>query len=254
MENIKNFRGLTVYKKALELVDNISSIDLVEDKMTTLRRCTYKITYYIAHAQGVCLYPNDTSNYYKKSIKWLLILEKELKKVKNEISGCNNYLNKITEIRKILFALKNKEDKKVLDTINEIDTKAKGILKDMEYTEFRKVKLYQLSLQLHKECLEIIDAFPKHEKGLLSHQLRKISQAISAQYVEGTSQFYLKKEIHFLSITSGSVSEARAHLDIAKINNYITESKFKEIDNLCEQIVKLIYTHTKNLTNKLNKL
>lgn len=254
MANIKNFRGLTVYQKALELVENISNIDLLEDEMTILRRCSYKITYYIAHAQGVCLYPNNTANHYKQSIKWLLILEKELNKIKNKIAEFDNYLNQIVQIRKILFTLKNKEDKKVLDAKYETDTKVEGILKDMEYTEFRKVKLYQLSLQLHRKCLEIIDTFPKYEKGLLSYQLRKISQAISAQYVEGSTQFYLKKEIHFLSITAGSVSECRAHLDIAKINNYITESKFKEIDNLCEQIVKLIYTHRKNLIDELSNL
>lgn len=254
MNNIKNFRSLIVYQKISIFVEGIIKENLIEEKMIILRRCSYKVMYYIAHAQGVCLYPNNTADYYKKSIKWLLILEKELKKVKNKISGCNNYLNKITEIRKILFALKNKEDKKVLDNVYGLDNKTEGVLKDIEYTEFRKVKLYQLSLQLHKECLEIIDTFPKHEEYLLNYQLRKISQAISAQYVEGSTQFYLRKEIHFLSITSGSVAECRAHLDIAKINNYITESKYKEIDNLCEQIVKLIYTHRKNLIDKLNQL
>lgn len=254
MENIKNFRALTVYQKALKLVENISSLELLEDEMTTLRRCSYKITYYIAHAQGVCLYHNNTAYHYKQSIKWVLILEKELKKIKDKIDGFNNYLNQILQIRKILFTLKNKEDKKVLDEKYETDVKVEGILKEMEYIEFRKVKLYQLSLKLHNDCLGIINTFPHYEKGLLSYQLRKISQAISAQYVEGSTQFYLKKEIHFLSITAGSVSECRAHLDIAKINNYITEAKFEEIDNLCEQIVKLIYVHRKNLINKLNNL
>lgn len=253
MDNIKNFRGLIVYQKAVELVGRISNEDLLEEEMTTLRRCSYKMTYYIAHAQGVSLYPNNTSYYYKQSIKWLLILEKELKKIKNKIAECNNYLNKITEIRKILFALKNKEDKKVLDSKYELGNKTEGMLKDTEYIEFRKVRLYQLSLQLHKECLEIIDTFPKHEEDLLKHQLRKISQAILAQYVEGYNQFYLKREINFLSITAGSVAECRAHLDIAKINNYITESKFREIDSLCEQIVKLTYTHRKKLIDTLNQ-
>lgn len=137
---------------------------------------------------------------------------------------------------------------KVIDT--EKDNLEALEIKDIIIKDFRKLKAYQLGLNLYEGCNELIKTFPEREKFILADQLNRSSQSVIAQIAEGNSQLYVKKEIQFLSISIGSLCETQSHLDIALVSGYISKEKYKQLDNIAVEIKKLLVTYIRALLEK----
>lgn len=128
-------------------------------------------------------------------------------------------------------------------------------LEDIKIKDFRKLRAFQLSLDLYKGCLTIIDRLPKNEEFILKDQLRGSTQSVVAQIAEGNTQLYTKVECRFISIALGSVGETQAHLDIALISNYITKEEYKKLDNIANEIKSLLICYLREfLKQKNNKV
>ncbi|MDB2102633.1 four helix bundle protein [Clostridium paraputrificum] len=119
--------------------------------------------------------------------------------------------------------------------------------KDIIIKDFRKLKAFELSLLFYKECLAVINKFPRSEQYILSDQLRRSSQGVVAQIAEGNANFYKKREIQFVSIATGSLVESQAHLDIALISGYITEDEHRKLDSIAVEIKKLLVVYVRSL-------
>lgn len=111
MYNVKDFRQLIVYKKLLILYKEVLSLKLNKNELFNISKCNCKIAGYIAQSQGTSFYSNQSIYYFKKAIYWTNKLEKNLRMVLLEDKQKKSYLLKIIEIRKILIALKNKEER-----------------------------------------------------------------------------------------------------------------------------------------------
>lgn len=102
-------------------------------------------------------------------------------------------------------------------------------------------------LKLIKETYRVIETFPKCEEWILKNQLRGSVQSVLANLIEGNNQLYQKKQIQFFSISLGSLLETESHYLIAVTLGYITEKEYKAMENLINEIKKLMITYINNI-------
>ena len=87
---------------------------------------------------------------------------------------------------------------------------------------YKKLKIWQLGLQISMDISDIISEFPTHEKYDLSSQLSRCSISIPSNIAEGSARAD-KSFSHFIDISLGSSFELGTQLLIArhkKIYNY----------------------------------
>jgi four helix bundle protein len=87
---------------------------------------------------------------------------------------------------------------------------------------YKKLKIWQLGLQISMDVSDIISEFPAHERYDLSSQLSRCSISIPSNIAEGSSRTD-KSFSHFIDISLGSSFELGTQLLIArhkKIYNY----------------------------------
>lgn len=124
----------------------------------------------------------------------------------------------------------------------------KGV--EIEMREFRDLKAYKIAMELAKECRGIANQLPEFEETILSDQLRRSVSKVPAQLSEGKGQFYKKEEIRFYSVATGSICETQCHLELCWISGYITQEKFRELDDKANQIKALVIRYVQKLINE----
>lgn len=97
-------------------------------------------------------------------------------------------------------------------------------------------KAHRLVLLVYKSTR----SFPKSEMYALIDQLRRAVVSITSNIAEGFSRHTLKEKIQFYYMASGSLTEVRNQLIIARDLDYITLKTFEELNNLSVEISKMI--------------
>lgn len=136
--------------------------------------------------------------------------------------------------------------KSIIETKNYLED-LKGI--NIKIKDFKKLKAYEIAMDLAKECRKIANELPKYEDKILADQLRRSVSKVPAQLSEGNGQFYKGEEVRFYSIATGSICETQCHLELCLVSGYITEEKFKELDDKANQIKALVIRYVQNLIN-----
>ena len=111
---------------------------------------------------------------------------------------------------------------------------------------YKKMKIWQLGLEISKDISDIISEFPTHEKFDLSSQLSRCSISIPSNIAEGSSRTD-KSFSHFINISLGSSFELGTQLLIASHKNYINIEKLKILENKIEEFQKMTMGFQNNL-------
>lgn len=113
---------------------------------------------------------------------------------------------------------------------------------------------YKLALEYCKECYQITKKFPGWEQDDLADQLRRSTKKIPAQIAEGNGGLYTNRELYFLGgIALGSLCESQAHLDVASAYGFISDNEYKKLDNMAQEIKKLLISYVKSILASINK-
>lgn len=110
--------------------------------------------------------------------------------------------------------------------------------------------VWKKSLDFVEEIYRISDVFPNDEKFGLTSQIRRASVSVPSNIAEGAARNSTKEFIRFLYISLGSLSEVETQLIIATRLHYVKNS----IENIIEEIRKLLLALIKSLTSKLSKI
>jgi len=110
----------------------------------------------------------------------------------------------------------------------------------MQRHNFKKLKIWQESMNLVKETYSFTKSFPDYEKFSLVTQLTRCAVSIPSNIAEGTSKSTLKHFKTYLEISLGSAFEWETQLIIAYNEKYISEDKFLELENKVQQVQKMI--------------
>ena len=113
---------------------------------------------------------------------------------------------------------------------------------------FRDLKVWQKAHNLTLRIYKITKKFPKDEKFGIISQLRRSASSIPTNIVEGFKRRSNKEYSYFLNLAESSLEETKYHLILSLDLAYITEKDFRELEELSNEIGKMLY----GLQKKLN--
>jgi len=119
----------------------------------------------------------------------------------------------------------------------------------MEDFYYRKLLVYQQSMQLLSDVYNLTGKFPPKEVYGLTNQLQRAAVSIPSNIAEGMGRFSIKERMHFLEISNGSIMEVMCQLEIAQLLGYITTEELQEQERKVASIAKMMI----GLRNKLEE-
>ncbi len=96
---------------------------------------------------------------------------------------------------------------------------------------FKKLIVWQKSMEIVSHCYDLSEQFPSNEKFGLSSQIKRASVSIASNIAEGSSRSSDKDYNRFLEIALGSVFELETQILIA-------EEKLKSLDTQEVNLIK----------------
>ncbi len=107
---------------------------------------------------------------------------------------------------------------------------------------YKKLMIWQKSMELVYETYEITKNFPNKEKYGLTSQLNRCSVSIPSNIAEGSSKDSNKYFINFLEHSLGSAFEWETQILITLKLNYINREKFTELEKRVKEIQNIIFS------------
>ena len=108
----------------------------------------------------------------------------------------------------------------------------------MKRHNYKKIKIWQLGLEISKNVSDILTDFPKHERFDLSSQISGCLISIPSNIAEGSARTD-KSFSHFLNIPLGSSFELSTQLLIAHHRAYINTETLNNLEEKIEEFQKM---------------
>lgn len=106
--------------------------------------------------------------------------------------------------------------------------------------KFEDIEAWQKARELTREIYRVTNRGAFTKDFGLRDQIRRASASIMSNIAEGFGRGGNREFIQFLSITKGSVSEARAQLYVAVDVGYLTKDQFQQFCSLSRSTENLI--------------
>ena len=110
----------------------------------------------------------------------------------------------------------------------------------MEVFGYRKLIAYQKAKEVVKHTYKLLKKFPAEERYAMSDQLRRASVSITSNIAEGINRFSVKDKSHFIEMSYGSLMEVSSQFEIAEELGYITAEERLSMDQLIEEVARLL--------------
>ena len=110
----------------------------------------------------------------------------------------------------------------------------------MEIFGYRKLIAYQKAKEVVKRTYKLLKKFPAEERYAMCDQLRRASVSITSNIAEGVNRYSVKDKSHFIEMAYGSLMEVSSQFEIAEELNYITSDERLSMDQLIEEVAKLL--------------
>ena len=105
---------------------------------------------------------------------------------------------------------------------------------------YKDLTVWQKSYKLTLNVYKLTKKFPKEELYALTSQIRRCVVSIPSNIAEGFTRYKKLEYIQFLRISFGSGAELETQLSIAKDLGYISETEFKEVNDLLQEVMKML--------------
>ena len=112
---------------------------------------------------------------------------------------------------------------------------------------FKELIVWQKSREFVKHIYTITQKFPAEEKFGLIQQICRAAVSIPSNISEGAGRNTNNDFMHFLDIANGSAYEVESQLYLSLDLHYIEQDEFDRINNLLQDIQKLIFNFRKSL-------
>lgn len=110
----------------------------------------------------------------------------------------------------------------------------------MEIFGYRKLVAYQKAKEVVKHTYKLLKKFPVEERYAMSDQLRRASVSITSNIAEGVNRYSVKDKSHFIEVSYGSLMEVSSQFEIAEELGYITADDRLSMDQLIEEVARLL--------------
>lgn len=119
-------------------------------------------------------------------------------------------------------------------------------MNDFKRHNFKKLKIWQMSMEITKMIFELTSNFPNTEKYRLISQMNRCSVSMPSNIAEGSSRTN-KSFSHFLDIALGLSFELQTQLLIANSYNFISYDVTQNIESKLEEFQKATMTFQNTL-------
>jgi len=117
----------------------------------------------------------------------------------------------------------------------------KGKLQFLSFVEsYKNLIVWQKAVDLVIKIYKLTDDFPKPEIYGIVSQIRRSAISIPSNIAEGRRRATSKDFHHFLTIAIASGAELETQIIISKKLNFGKENKYLEIENLMDEIMKML--------------
>ena len=113
-------------------------------------------------------------------------------------------------------------------------------LNKMEVFGYRKLIAYQKAKEVVKRTYKLLKKFPAEERYAMCDQLRRASVSVTSNIAEGINRYSVKDKAHFIEMAYGSLMEVSSQFEIAEELNYITSDERLSMDQLIEEVARLL--------------
>ncbi len=112
--------------------------------------------------------------------------------------------------------------------------------------KFKDLIVWKKGRELVKEVYLLTANFPKDEVFSLTSQIRRSVVSIPANIAEGCGRSTDKELCRFLDIANGSAFELESLFILSLDMEYISEERFKGVNDLIQEIQKMIFNFKKS--------
>jgi four helix bundle protein len=106
---------------------------------------------------------------------------------------------------------------------------------------YKDLLVWQKSMEFANRVIQLIDSMDTPRKHYrLLEQLESVVTSVPMNIAEGKGRESKKEFIHFLYISRGSIYETLTLLEIFQMQGWIPPEKFKELENLAIEIIKML--------------
>jgi four helix bundle protein len=114
---------------------------------------------------------------------------------------------------------------------------------------FRKLDIWNISIELATVIYEVTNTFPKSELYGITLQMKRAVVSISSNIAEGAGRQSKKEFIQFLSYAKGSCYELETQLCISKNLKFIDENEYQRLIEILVKLEKMTYALIKKLNH-----
>jgi len=114
---------------------------------------------------------------------------------------------------------------------------------------YKELVVWQKAMDLVVEVYKLTTCYPKEEKYGLVSETRKTSRSIPNNIAEGRRRRTRRDFCHFLTIAYGSGGELETQVETAKRLLFCDLSKFKKVDDLLLEVMRMLNSMNKKLSN-----
>ena len=117
----------------------------------------------------------------------------------------------------------------------------------MEEHTFRKLLVWQKSMQLVTNVYKTAQLLPKEEMYALTSQIKKCAVSIPSNIAEGYGRETNKEYLRFLNIALSSLFELQTQLEIAYNLNYFNQDDFNLLYEQTREIERMLTSFIKKI-------
>ena len=110
----------------------------------------------------------------------------------------------------------------------------------MEVFGYRKLIAYQKAKEVVKRTYKLLKKVPVEERWAMCDQLRRVSVSVTSNIAEGVNRYSVKDKSHFIEMSYGSLMEVSSQFEIAEDLGYITKEDRLSMDQLIEEVARLL--------------
>ena len=112
--------------------------------------------------------------------------------------------------------------------------------------DHKKMKAWQKGIELNIAIFLLCKKLPETEKFNLSSQMRRATLSVTNNIAEGAARKSSLERKRFYEISRSSIVEVDSCLEVALALKYLLKEEIILIENLIEEIFKLLSTMIKN--------
>jgi len=116
----------------------------------------------------------------------------------------------------------------------------------------KDLRVWQQSMEMVTLIYKMTKAFPKDEIFGLVSQMRRAAISVPSNIAEGYARGTDREKLHFLRISSGSISEIETQLTLSLNLEYIGQETYDKLSNQMTSLWKQLNALISSIKKRLN--